>query len=215
MKRFMVKLGLVAVALGTLGGVVAPSVASAKTKPTFTNTDLKRYYKNAKSKTAFYFKTYKSGKKTGEMLIFGDFNGKNANVKYGVPTSVKFSKNRQTMTTKYKLIEFKTTKGKTTTSLAKKAYTFKLTKKSSTKFSAKLTGTKFNRRLGTSGKTYSYTKTKTSPAKSYANKYVKPEMKKAYTEAFDSLPAADKQAAVKKYTNNAVNTMIKNFNYKS
>jgi len=54
MKRLMVKLGLTVMALGTLGGVVAPSVsASAAKKPTINNTDLKRYYKNAKSKTAF------------------------------------------------------------------------------------------------------------------------------------------------------------------
>ena len=91
MKRLMVKMGLLVLAAGTLGGIAAPSVASAKTKakPTFTNTDLKRYYKSAKSKTAFYFKTYKSSGKTGTLLIFGDFNGANANVKYGVPSSIK------------------------------------------------------------------------------------------------------------------------------
>lgn len=73
MKRLMVKLGLVVLAAGTLGGVAAPSAASASTKAkpaTFTNTDLKRYYKNASSKTAFYFKSYKSNGKTGTLLIF-------------------------------------------------------------------------------------------------------------------------------------------------
>lgn len=183
MKRLMVKMGLLVLAAGTLGGIAAPSVASAKTKakPTFTNTDLKRYYKSAKSKTAFYFKTYKSSGKTGTLLIFGDFNGANANVKYGVPSSIKSSKNKRTLTTKYKLIEFKTKDNKTTTSLSKKNYTFKLTKKTSTTFSTKVYGTKLNRRLATSGKSYTYTKTKTSPASAYAKKYVKPVMLKKYT----------------------------------
>lgn len=155
MKRLMVKMGLLVLAAGTLGGIAAPSVASAKTKakPTFTNTDLKRYYKSAKSKTAFYFKTYKSSGKTGTLLIF-DFNGANANVKYGVPSSIKLSKNKRTLTTKYKLIEFKTKDNKTTMSLSKKNYTFKLTKKTSTTFSTKVYGTKLNRRLATSGKSY-------------------------------------------------------------
>ncbi|PBQ24428.1 hypothetical protein CNR29_10555 [Levilactobacillus brevis] len=220
MKRLMVKMGLLVLAAGTLGGIAAPSVASAKTKakPTFTNTDLKRYYKSAKSKTAFYFKTYKSSGKTGTLLIFGDFNGANANVKYGVPSSIKLSKNKRTLTTKYKLIEFKTKDNKTTTSLSKKNYTFKLTKKTSTTFSTKVYGTKLNRRLATSGKSYTYTKTKTSPASAYAKKYVKPVMLKKYTEAFDSastLTAAQKKAYATEYTNTAVKTMISNFNYKA
>jgi len=222
MKRLMVKLGLVVLAAGTLGGVAAPSAASASTKAkptTFTNTDMKRYYKNAKSKTAFYFKSYKSNGKTGTLLIFGDFNGKSANVKYGVPTSIKVSKNKRTLTTKYKLIEFKTTDNKTTTSLTKKTYTFKLTKKSSTKFSTKVTGTKLNRRLASAtGKTYSYSKVKKSPAAAYAKKYVKPAMQKQYTDIFnntDALTAAQKQQYATEYTNNAVKTMINNFNYKA
>ncbi|UIF28278.1 hypothetical protein KB236_06880 [Levilactobacillus brevis] len=214
MKRLLVKLGLTVMALGTLGGVVAPSVsASAAKKPTINNTDLKRYYKNAKSKTAFYFKTYKSGGKTGSMLIFGDF-GSTPNVKYGVPTSTKLSKNRQTLTTKYKLIQFKTVDKKTTTSLTKKTYTFKLTKKSSTKFTAKIAGTKANRRLATTGKTYTYTKTKTSPAAAYGKKYVKPVLYKEYMKAFDSLSAANQKKFANQYANAGVKTMTNNFNYK-
>ena len=214
MKRLLVKLGLTVMALGTLGGVVAPSVsASAAKKPTINNTDLKRYYKNAKSKTAFYFKTYKSGGKTGSLLIFGDF-GSTPNVKYGVPTSTKLSKNRQTLTTKYKLIQFKTVDKKTTTSLTKKTYTFKLTKKSSTKFTAKIAGTKANRRLATTGKTYTYTKTKTSPAAAYGKKYVKPVLYKEYMKAFDSLSAANQKKFANQYANAGVKTMTNNFNYK-
>ncbi|WP_418611217.1 hypothetical protein R0206_11195 [Levilactobacillus brevis] len=120
--------------------------------------------------------------------------------------------------TKYKLIEFKTKDNKTTTSLSKKNYTFKLTKKTSTTFSTKVYGTKLNRRLATSGKSYTYTKTKTSPASAYAKKYVKPVMLKKYTEAFDSastLTAAQKKAYATEYTNTAVKTMINNFNYKA
>ncbi|AYM02586.1 hypothetical protein [Levilactobacillus yiduensis] len=220
MKRLMVKLGLVVLAAGTLGGIATPSVASASTKkaPTFTNTDLKRYYKNAKSKTAFYFKTYKSNGKTGTLLIFGDFNGTNANVKYGVPTSIKLSANKKTLTTKYKLIEFKTASNKTTTSLTKKSYTFKLTKKSSTTFSTKVTGKKLNRRLATTGSSYTYSKVKKSPASAYAKKYVKPALQKKYTTLFNSsttLTAAQKKQYATQYTNNAVKTMINNFNYKA
>lgn len=214
MKRLLVKLGLVVMAMGTLGGVVAPSVsASAAKKPTINNTDLKRYYKNAKSKTAFYFKTYKSGGKTGTMLIFGDF-GSTPNVKYGVPTARKLSKNGQTLTTKYKLIQFKTANNKTTTSLTKKTYTFKLTKKSSTKFTAKIAGTKANRRLATTGKTYTYTKTKKSPAAAYSKKYVKPVLYKQYMKAFESLTAEQQKKFANEYANKGVKTMTSNFNYK-
>lgn len=220
MKRLMVKLGLVVLAAGTLGGIAAPSVASAKTKkaPTFTNTDLKRYYKSAKSKTAFYFKTYKSNGKTGTLLIFGDFNGNHANVKYGVPTSIKVSKNKRTLTTKYKLIEFKTADKKTTTSLTKKTYTFKLTKKTSKTFTAKVQGTKLSRHLANKGKSYTYSKVKKSPAASYAKKYVKPALQKKYTEVFnntDSLTTEQKKQYATQYTNTAVKTMINNFNYKA
>ena len=69
MKRLMVA-RLTVMALGLRWGCCTKRIASAAKKPTI-NTDLKRYYKNAKSKTAFYFKTYKSGGKTGTMLILG------------------------------------------------------------------------------------------------------------------------------------------------
>ncbi|WP_061776984.1 hypothetical protein [Levilactobacillus senmaizukei] len=217
MKRLVVKLGLVGLALGTFGGVLSPTVASAKSKPTFTKTDLKRYYKSAKSKSAFYFKTVKSGKKTGTILILGDFNGTSANVKYGVPSSMKISKNGRTLTTKYKLMQFKTKNGKTTTSLGKTNYTFKLTKKSASKFSTKLSGNKTNRRLATSGKTYTYSKVKASPAGSYSKKYVKPAMVKQQTKKYEGIGLADAQ--VKKiattYATTLSNTMVKNFNYKN
>ncbi|NLR08802.1 MULTISPECIES: hypothetical protein [Lactobacillaceae] len=214
MKRLVVKLGLTVMALGTLGGVVAPSIsASAAKKPTINNTDLKRYYKSAKSKTAFYFKTYKSGGKTGSMLILGDFGSK-PNVKYGVPTSTKLSKNRQTLTTKYKLIQFKTANKKTTTSLTKKTYTFKLTKKSSNKFTAKIAGTKANRHLATTGKTYTYTRTKTSPAAAYSKKYARPVLYKEYMKAFSSLSAAQQKKFANQYADSGVKTMTNNFNYK-
>jgi len=219
MKRFWIKLGLVVMAVGTLGGVVSPSVASAKTKakPTFTNTDMKRYYKSDKSKTAFYFKTYKSGKKTGQMLIFGDF-GATPNVKYGVPTSIKLSKNKRTLTTKYKLIKFTTTDGQTTTSLTKTVYTFKLTKKTSTTFTTKLKGSKASRRLATTGTTYTYTKVKKSPAPAYAKKYVKPTLYKQYLKAFadsGALTEEQQEEYATKYSDQGVTTMVNNFNYRS
>ncbi|MGQ4558266.1 hypothetical protein ACUIJQ_02980 [Levilactobacillus hammesii] len=214
MKRLLVKLGLMVVALGTLGGVVAPSVsASAAKKPTINNTDLKRYYKNAKSKTAFYFKTYKSGGKTGTMLIFGDF-GATPNVKYGVPTARTLSKDKRTLTTKYKLIQFKTVNNKTTTSLTKKTYTFKMTKKSSNTFAVKIAGSKANRRLATTGKTYTYTRTKTSPAAAYAKKYVRPVLYKQYMKAFESLTPEQQKKFANQYANAGVKTMTDNFNYK-
>ncbi|WP_261809631.1 hypothetical protein [Levilactobacillus humaensis] len=214
MKRLMVKLGLTAMALGTLGGLVSPSVtASAKAKPTITNTDLKRYYKSSKSKTAFYFKTYKSGKKTGTLLILGDF-GSSANVKYGVPSSIKLSKNRQTLTTKYRLIQFKTADNKTTTALSKKTYTFKLTKTSSTHFTTKIAGSNASRRLATSGKKYTYTKTKTSPGAKYAKKYVRPVLYQQYKKAFASLAKDQQKKFANQYADMGVKTMTNNFNYK-
>src|SRR5699024_5380334 len=98
--------------------------------------------------------------------------------------------------------------------LTKKTYTFKLTKKSSTKFTAKIAGTKANRRLATTGKTYTYTKTKTSPAAAYGKKYVKPVLYKEYMKAFDSLSAANQKKFANQYANAGVKTMTNNFNYK-
>ncbi|KRK93968.1 hypothetical protein FD25_GL001297 [Levilactobacillus acidifarinae DSM 19394] len=203
---------------GTMGGVLTPSVASAKSTPKFVNQDLQRYYKSAKAKSAFHFATIQSttnSKKTAPILVMGDF-GSDPSIKYGTITSLKMSKNNKVLTTKYRLLNFKQTGDKTTTSVSKKTYTFKLTKKSTNKFSAKLTGTKANRRLGTSGTTYTYTRTKTSPAQAYATKYVKPTMYKKYLKAFDSIDAtqAQKEQVATQYANEAVTNMVKNFNVK-
>lgn len=205
------KLGMAVVVASTIGVAATPVVADAKSKPVrFTNTDLKRYYKNASSKTAFYLK---SSKKQGTMLIFGDF-GKNPNVKYGRPTSIKSSKNAKTLTVKYKLIQFKTTNGKSKASLTKKNYTLKLTKKSKSKFTAKVAGKvdNYGRHMDNSGKTYTYTQVKKSPAKAYTNKYTKPVLYKSYLKAFAS--STDAKTMATKYTNQAVKNMINNFNYK-
>lgn len=208
-------------ALGTVSGVLTPSVASAKTKVTgtFANRDLQSYYKSAKAKSAFHFETLKAGKnskKTATVVVMGDF-GSVPNVKYGALTSAKYSKNKKVLTMKYKLVNFKTKNGKTTTSLAKKAYTFKLTKKSTNKFTAKLTGKKANRRLANSGTTYKYTRTKTNPAKAYAKKYVKPTMYKQYLKAFNSINAtqAQKKKLATQYVTQATNTKVKNFDLKN
>lgn len=205
-------------AVGTMGGVFTPSVASAKTSVKFANKDLQSYYKSAKAKSAFHFETVKAStnsKKSATILVMGDF-GSVPNVKYGALNSMKLSKNSKVLTMKYKLINFKTANGKTTTSLSKKAYTFKLTKKSANKFTTKLTGTKANRRLANSGKTYTYTRTKTNPAKAYAKKYVQPTMYKKYLKAFASIEAtqAQKEQIATQYANQAVDTMVKNFNIK-
>lgn len=216
--RLWAKLGMAMLALGTIGGVLTPSVASAKTTPKFANRDLQSYYKSAKAKSAFHFETLKASKnskKSATVLVMGDF-GSVPNVKYGALTSMKLSKNSKVLTLKYKLLNFKTKSGKTTTALSKKAYTFKLTKKSTNKFTAKLTGTKANRRLANKGKTYTYTRTKTNPAKAYAKKYVQPTMYKKYLKAFNSVEAtqAQKEQIATQYANQAADTMVKNFSLK-
>ncbi|CAJ1229046.1 hypothetical protein LZY01_06040 [Levilactobacillus zymae] len=216
--RLWAKVSMTVLVAGTMGGVLTPSVASAKSTTKFVNRDLQSYYKSAKAKSAFHFATIQSttnSKKAATMLVMGDF-GSDPSVKYGALTSLKMSKNNKVLTTKYRILNFKQSGDKTTTSLSKKTYTFKLTKKSTNKFSAKLTGTKANRRLGTSGKTYTYTRTKTSPAKAYATKYVQPTMYQKYLKAFDSIDAtqAQKEQVATKYANDAVTTMVKNFNVK-
>lgn len=172
MRRLWMKLGVVTLTLGTFGGLATPSVASAKAKPRFKTADLTRYYKSAKTKTAFHIASLTDGKKTQPYVILGDFD-KAINVQHGILQGKgKVSKNGRTLTFKYKLVTYKTANQKTVQSLSKKVYTFKLTKKSATKFTAYLTkGT--NRRLATKGTKVTYTQTKTSPAQSYMNKYGK------------------------------------------
>ena len=218
MRRLGIKLGVALVTLGTLSGMAVPSVASAKQAPSFKNSDLQRYYKSAKSKTAFHFKSVKSGKHVQNYLVLGDF-GKQVGIRYGVPTTTfKLSNRGRTLSCKYRLINFKTTHKQTPqASLSKKTYNFKLTKKSATKFTTKLSTTK-QRYLSTSGKTYTYTLTKKNPAKSYANKYAKPTLTKQVSQALDiqypDVSAAERQKATTKQVNQYLKTLVANFNLK-
>lgn len=218
MRRLGIKLGVALVTLGTLSGMAVPSVASAKQAPGFKNSDLQRYYKSAKSKTTFHFKSVKSGKHVQNYLVLGDF-GKQVGIRYGVPTTTfKLSNRGRTLSCKYRLINFKTTNKQTPqASLSKKTYNFKLTKKSATKFTTKLSTAK-QRYLSTSGKTYTYTLTKKNPAKSYANKYAKPTLTKQVRQAlsiqYPDVSAAERQKATTKQVNQYLKTLVANFNLK-
>jgi len=217
MRRLGAKLGIVVLVAGTLGGLAAPVGASAKKTPKIKNSDFQRYYKSAKSKTAFHFETIKSGKKTQNYIILGDF-GSNPGVRYGVPTTkFKLSKNGKTLSTKYKLIQFKLVNKKYKTSLTKQTYTFKMTKKSASKFTSRLSANK-NRHLNASGKAYSYTLTKSNPVVNYTNKYAKPTL---YAEALAAVQSqypdateTEQQAAANQLVDSATTNLIKNFNFK-
>lgn len=221
MRRFGVKLSAALLVAGTLSGLAVPTGASAKSQAKFVNSDFQRYYKSEKSKTAFHFETIQSGKKTQNYIILGDF-GKNPKIQYAVPTTkYQLSKNGKTLSTKYRLIEFKASGDSYKASLSKKTYRFKLTKKSTSKFTTRLT-TSTNRRFAASGKTttaYTYTRTKTNPVKSYANKFAKPTLQKqaaAVVEAqYPDETSEQKAAMTSQLVDSAIKNMINNFNFKS
>jgi hypothetical protein len=226
MRRFGVKIGVAILVASTLGGLAVPTVASAKSKTTFKSADLSRYYKSAKSKTAFHFTTVRQGKQAMNLIILGDFGNQQPEVRYGVPTSsFKLSNKGKTLSVKYRPLTYKMVNKKATLSIGKTTYKFKMTKKSATKVTTKLTNG--SRRLGSSGKSYTYTLTKSNPAKSYANTYSQPIFRKAAEAAMDQaiLTAgatnltAEQKASLNKQvdqvTTQAVDTIITNFNIKN
>ncbi|MGY5340683.1 hypothetical protein ACXGR5_11475, partial [Levilactobacillus spicheri] len=79
MRRFGVKIGVAILVASTLGGLAVPTVASAKSKATFKSADISRYYKSAKSKTAFHF----TSTNIGNIIVLGDFGYSSPSVRYG------------------------------------------------------------------------------------------------------------------------------------
>lgn len=220
MKKNVAKLVL-AMTLG-LGGVVAlsqPVTASASSKFTGIPTT---YLKSAKAQYAFHWQKVTVGKKTGTFLIFGNF--KTSGVSYAIPTKYKLSKTHRTLTTYYKLLNNKGKVGKAT-------YRMDLYKYSNAHYRVKLNNYKAGLLPSYKGKAYTFTSVKTSPAKTYANKYTKPGLTSAYTTALTNYvqeqykdgktsidpSTADAKAQIKTEVDKQVNTtltsLINSFNY--
>lgn len=212
MKKNVTKLVL-AMALG-LGGVVAlsqPVTASASSKFTGIPTT---YLKSAKAQYAFHWQKVKVGKKTGTFLIFGNF--KTSGVSYAIPTKYKLSKTHRTLTTYYKLLNNKGKVGKAT-------YRMDLYKYSNAHYRVKLNNYKAGLLPSYKGKSYTFTSVKTSPAKTYANKYTKPGLTSALTSntqeqykdgktSIDPSTAAAK-AQIKTEVDKYLTSLINSFNY--
>lgn len=212
MKKNVTKLVL-AMALG-LGGVVAlsqPVTASASSKFTGIPTT---YLKSAKAQYAFHWQKVTIGKKTGTFLIFGNF--KTSGVSYAIPTKYKLSKTHRTLTTYYKLLNNKGKVGKAT-------YRMDLYKYSNAHYRVKLNNYKAGLLPSYKGKAYTFTSVKTSPAKTYANKYTKPGLTSALTSyaqeqykdgktSIDPSTAAAK-AQIKTEVDKYLTSLINSFNY--
>lgn len=179
MKKLRTKLLIVsAVAFGGFALAQQPITAHASNKissvPSGNFQVSKAYY-------SFHWQTFKSGKKTGKVLVIGDF--KNAAVRYAVPTKYKLSKSHRTLTTYYRLMN--------NNKLAKTTYRMDIYKYSNSKYKVKLNQYKAGLLPSYKGKSYTAKVTKSSPAQSYATSYTKNKLfndayKKTYDANYDS-----------------------------
>lgn len=157
--------GLAFTETGTLSNTHAAS--------TFSSKDISGpsgYFSNSKLGVAFHWKNMRTSSGVRTILVFGDF--KTPQFKIGQPVNNTLSKNKRTFNASYKMIN--------NSKLSKKNAHFKLLKLSATKYRVKLTKYQHGYIPSNSGKTYTFTLTKKSPAKSLANKFARPTLSKQY-----------------------------------
>ncbi|MTV82056.1 hypothetical protein [Secundilactobacillus folii] len=157
--------------IGGFAAIQQPTVAHAS--KTFSSIP-GGHFQSAKAQYAFHFQAIKAGNKTGLMLVFGDF--KNASVRYAVPVKSAASKNHRTLNIYYRVESLKGKLGKTN-------YKMSIYKYSNTKYRVKLYNYKSGLFPSYKGTAYTFKLTKSSPAKTFANKYTKPKLTKSLTAA--------------------------------
>lgn len=198
MKKSLLIKGIVTV-IATIGIGVGistaqqPQTAQASTK--FSKSELQGptgYFKSDKAGFAFRWTKIKvSNGGHVRAIIMGDF--KAPQLAMVIPVKNSFSKTRRTLYVTYHTVS----NGK----VGSKNYKLYLYKKTSTTYSAKLTKYKNGRAVNTKGTTYTFTKTKTSPAKSYANLYTKPIIEKSVTDTENAYVEKQYQDALAKGEN--------------
>ncbi|KRM73829.1 hypothetical protein [Secundilactobacillus collinoides] len=181
-KTFLIKgiLTLIAtIGIGVgFGAVQHPQTAQASTK--FSQSELQGptgYFKSAKAGYAFRWTKIKVGN-SGHIraIIMGDF--KAPQLTMVIPVKNSFSKSHRTLNVTYRAVS----NGK----IGSKNYKLSLYKKTGSTYTAKLTKYKDGRAVNVKGTTYTFTKTKTSPAKSYASAYTKPVIEKLLTNQYNA-----------------------------
>lgn len=177
---------LLALTLAVGGFVVGQQPLSAHASTTFSSVP-SGHFQSAKAQYAFHWQNVKVKKQTTKVLVFGNFKG--ASVRYGIPTKYKLSKNHRTLNTYYRLMSLKGNLGKT-------VYKMSTYKYSNTKYRVKLYTYKNGLLPSYKGKSYTFKLTKGSPAKSFANKYTKPNLTKSLTASLTKY-VADQYAAGK------------------
>lgn len=130
------------------------------------------YFKSSKAQFAFHWKNLKTDSGVQTILIFGDFH--KPQIQLGMPSLNNISKDRKTFTSEYKFIS---SKGK----LLTQKYYFPIKKLSDNSYQIHLAYHDGARVPSANGKSYVFTKSATSPAKSYAHKYSAKVLKKEYT----------------------------------
>ena len=166
------------------------SIYIAAQTPTYASTQFSKseisgpsgYFSSKKAGFSFYWKNLKTNRGIQTMLVYGDF--KAPQLQIAVPTLNKLSKDKHTFLSNYKMVS---SKGK----LLKQQYYFKMKKLSSTKYQVKLACYNGGRVPSAKGKSFTFTKTKKSPAKSFASAYSKPAFMKKYTDELNQ--SAQKQ----------------------
>lgn len=160
------------------------------------------YFKSDKAQFAFHWKYLKTNKGVQTILIFGDF--KKPQLQIGMPVLNNISKDRTTFTSQYKFVS---TKGK----LLNQKYYFPMKKISDNAYQVHLAYHNGGRVPSANGKSYIFTKTSKSPAKTYANRYSANSLRKTYTAQLEK-SANDQykkeKAAGKNVANPATNKAV-------
>ncbi len=180
---------LIAISLITLGILFAGTTNSqaAKTKDPI---DTSGFFTSDKAAFAFHWENIKTNNGEKNVIIFGDFQTPILEV--GYPTLVKY--NKDTATINYQLTDIKG-------NLLAPIHTFTVKKTGSNSFKVYLDSFQTGRLPSTKGNSYTFSKTKTSPAEVYANKYSAGPLNKEFTNKLDAVVEAEYKASLEKGEN--------------
>lgn len=150
------------------------------------------YFKSARAQFAFHWKNVKTKQGIQTVLIFGDFQ--KPQIQTAIPTGNKISANKKTFYSTYRLINSNGKLQPTETS-------FKIIQLGKNRYQVHIATTGTGRIAKSGGKSYTFTRTKTSPAKTYANAYSKRVLNQRYTNQLNANLEKQYQAAKQKGEN--------------
>ncbi len=129
------------------------------------------YFYSPKAQFSFYWKTLKSKQKRQTVIVLGDFKTPSLRVLY--PVTNHLSKDQTTFTVNYRMIN---SKGK----LGTQEYYFPIQKLTAKTYRVKLGLYKKGQIPNSNGQSYTFQKSKTSPANHFAWKYTYVNLKKRF-----------------------------------